>query len=445
MSNPSWSNRLAFILTASSFAVGLGNIWRFPYMVGSGGGGAFLLIYILLAAGIGFPILLSEFSLGRMSKSSPLTGFSKISGNKRHNAIGWISVVATTLMLGFYVMIMAWIGIYFYGCLTGHILTISDDFNGHFNQVSGSFSQVFLISLAILFLSIVILMQGLKKGIEALAKIFMPILFALIIILGIWSSSQPGAWEGIAWYLTPDLSKIDMEVILGALSQVFFSVGIGMTTVFVFGSYSGKNQNIILDSSVVIFVDTLVAFLAGFVIFPVLFSYGISPDSGPSLLFITMTNLIAEMPFGLVFGSLFFFLLMVAGLTSVVTVIEGISQSLKDRFSLSQSKALWICLAAVTFLLIPNILSHTDSIFSDLNGKSFFGWTDLLSNSILLPIAGLCIVLFASYIVGFDKFSLETNIGSTKTKVRSSWRLIWQVLIPICIIIILIYGLWQNA
>ncbi len=444
MSSPNWSSRLAFILTASSFAVGLGNIWRFPYMVGSGGGGAFLLIYLILAAGIGFPILLTEFSLGRMSKSSPLTGFGKLSGNNNHNLIGWISVIATTLMLGFYVMIMAWIGVYFYECITGSILQITGDFEGHFDSVSSSFNSIFLISLAILFFSILILLRGLKQGIEALAKIFMPILFAIIIILGIWSSTRAGAWEGIAWYLTPDFSKINMDIILSALSQVFFSIGIGMTTVFVFGSYSNKKQNIVLDSAVVVLVDTLVAFLAGFVIFPVLFSYGISPDSGPSLLFVTMTNLIAEMPFGLVFGSLFFFLLMLAGLTSVVTVIEGISQSLKDRFNWTQAKALYVCLGIVTMLLIPNILSHTDSILANMNGKSFFGWTDLLSNSILLPIAGLCIVLFASYIIGFKKFTQATNEGSTKLTVVNSWQIIWKVLIPICIVIILIYGLRSN-
>jgi len=287
----------------------------------------------------------------------------------------------------------------------------------------------------------IILLRGLQKGIETLAKLFMPLLFLLIIVLGIWSSTRSGAGEGIVWYLTPDISKINVNTFLSALSQVFFSLGIAMTAAFVFGGYATKSQNIMSDTAIVVLVDTGTAFLAGFVIFPALFSYGISPDSGPSLLFITMTNLLTEMPLGSVFGTLFFFLLLLAGLTSVVTVLEGISQSLKDRFQWTHPQSLLICFGIVSLLLIPNILSHTDSTFADIRGRSFFGWTDFLANSILLPIAGLCIVLFASFVVGFKRFQSETNEGSTLFRVTGIWQLVWKILVPISILTILIYGL----
>ncbi len=441
MTQPTWTSRMAFILTASSFAVGLGNIWRFPYMVGTGGGGAFLLIYLLLAFGIGFPILLAELSLGRISGSSPLLGFSKLSGRKEYNLIGWVSVFATFLILGFYVMIMSWICIYFYHCLSGQILGISENSQAHFNTVTGHFWANFLIGSGITLFAFFIIKKGLKNGVEALAKIFMPILFLLIVVLGIWSCTRSGAWEGISWYLTPNWSNVSMDIVLGALSQIFFSVGIGMTAVFVFGSYSTKKQDIISDAALVIIVDTAVAFLAGFVIFPVLFSFEIAPDSGPSLLFNTMTKLLAEMPMGVVFGGLFFLLLLLAGLTSVVTVMEGVSQSLKDRFAISQTYSLLICVFVTALLLIPNILSHTNSPLRDIQGKSFFGWTDMLANSVLLPLAGLGIVLFASYTLGFKRFQEATNLGSKSLRITGGWQVLFKVLIPICIIVILLYGL----
>ncbi len=440
MSRPSWTNRLAFILTVSSFAVGVGNIWRFPYMVGEGGGGAFLLVYIVMALLIGIPIMLAEISLGRMAGTTPLVGFGKLSGKPVHNLIGWVEVVATMLIMGFYVMIMAWIGVYFWQCLSGELLQVETTYASHFASISASSGRIFFVSLLILGLSAWIIGRGLKDGVEALAKLFMPLLLLLIVVLGIWSCTRPGAGEGIRWYLTPDFSKIGMDTFLGALSQIFFSIGIGMAAVFVFGSYSDKKQNIILDTGIVVFMDTLIAFLAGFVIFPALFSYGIAPDSGPSLLFITMTGLLGELPMGQLFGALFFALLLLAGLTSVVTLTEGLVQSLRDRFRLSQGRSIAYFTLVVILLLIPNILSHNDSIFSDLGGRSFFEITDFVSNSILLPIAGLLIVVFGMYVVGFDRLRDATNEGSTRLKVTAVWEIIWKVVVPISIVVILITG-----
>ena len=441
MPSPQWSSRLAFILTAASFAVGVGNIWRFPYMVGTSGGGAFLVVYIFLAFLIAFPILLTEMSLGRMSQTTPLVAFGRLSGRERHNGIGWISVVATFLILGFYVMIMSWIALYTFGLITGKIFNVEVGYEAYFTEISTSIAQVTAAVFFILILSFFIISKGLQNGIEKLAKIFMPILLILIVTLGIWSSTRDGAAAGIRWYLQVDFSEINAQVFLAALSQLFFSIGIGMTAIFTFGSYTSKKEDIIGDSILIIGIDTVVAFLAGFMIFPLLFSFGVSPDSGPSLLFVTMTNLFTEMPGGRIVGSLFFLLLFGAGLTSVITSYEGLVQTMSDKFGWTKKSALIRCMLIGTLLTLMNIFSQSGYLFSSLGGRNLFGWTDMLANSILLPVAGLLMVIFSVYIIGYHQFSRSTNQGSTILKMGIFWKYIFKIILPISILVILLYGL----
>ncbi len=430
MPNPQWSSRLAFILTAASFAVGVGNIWRFPYMVGTSGGGAFLLVYILLAFLIAFPILLTEMSLGRMSQTTPLVAFGRLSGRERHNGIGWISVVATFLILGFYVMIMSWIALYTFGLITGKIFTIDVSYEAYFTEVSTATTKVIAAVLFILVLSFLIINQGLQNGIERLAKVFMPILLILVVALGVWSCTRDGAAAGIRWYLQVDFSEINAQVFLAALSQLFFSIGIGMTAIFTFGSYTSKKENIIGDSILIIGIDTVVAFLAGFMIFPLLFSFDVSPDSGPSLLFVTMTNLFTEMPGGQIIGSLFFLLLFGAGLTSVITSYEGLVQTMSDKFGWTKKSALIRCMLIGALLTLINILSQSGYFLPSLGGRNFFGWTDMLANSALLPVAGLLMIIFSVYIIGYHQFSRSTNQGSTTLKMGIFWKYIFKIVLP---------------
>jgi NSS family neurotransmitter:Na+ symporter len=300
--------------------------------------------------------------------------------------------------------------------------------------------------LAIAVLITFILSRGLQGGVEQVSKVFMPVLLIFFILLAAGANTFEGSSEGLKWYLSPDFSKINGKVILAALGQVFFSIGVGLAGGFVFGSYlDPKKSDIVGSVIIVVIIDTAIAILAGLIIFPALFAFGFAPDSGPRLLFVTMASLFSVVPFGRIIGAFFFFLVFIAGLTSILGLVESVASSFIDSFKFSRVKSVLIAISITFILCIPSILSFGPWSHVKILGLDFFQLTDFVSGSILLPLGGLLISLFVAYKWGFNDFMKETNEGTGRLKVTQSWHLLLKLIIPIVIIIILIYGIFGAS
>lgn len=442
MSKNNWSNRLSFIITSSAFAVGLGNIWRFPYIAGEGGGGAFLLVYLLLIAFIGIPVLIIEIGLGRMSKTTPLLGFGVLGENKKWNIIGWLGVVSCFLIMGYYVMIMAWIGIYFYESISGHLIQLeTEELSTHFTSIASDLWVVIAVIIGILIMAGFIVKKGLQAGLEHYSRIMLIGLVMMLLGLTIWASTLDGAGSGYQWFLYPDFSKLSFEVVLSALGQLFFSVGVGMAIAFSFGSYTSQNDNLISSTIWIVLADTFFAVLAGLLIFPALFSFGLAPDSGPNLIFVTMTSVFGSINYGSWVGAIFFLLLFLAGFTSLISSVHGLKDSISDRYDFTDISALLAVLTIIGLISIPVVFSYHNDPFQ-LFGMSVFGLLDYLTNTIMLPLGGLLIILFAAYKIGFEKLRSHLLIGASDIMIGVYWKFILKFILPIALISILLSGVF---
>ncbi len=378
-----------------------------------------------------------------MAQDSPLLGYGRMAGNRAWNGLGWLEVAAGLFVMGYYVMIMAWVVVYFLECLSGTLISNTGaDYAGHFGTVTENLPWVSLYTLLLLLACGIVVGFGLKKGIERLALWLMPLLLLLVVALGIWALSLNGARPGVQWYLHTDFTKINLNTILAALGQLFFSIGVGFSTAFVFGSYSGPDDDIVASTGLAVMADTLVAFLAGFMIFPALFAFSLPPDAGPSLVFITMAQLFAELPYGQAFGALFFLLLFLAGFTSLAATIEGITESFSGYFLWARRRSILLVLLLIGLLAAPNILSFARGRFSSLWGRSFYDWMDFLTNSIMLPLGGLLIVLFSTYVLRFSDFQKAANQGAVFFRISASWAFLSRFLIPLGLLAILLNSLF---
>ncbi len=444
MIRENWGSRFGFIMATAGFAIGMGNIWRFPYIVGESGGGAFIIVYLILTAIIGVPLLTAEISLGRKAQLTPLEGMKKLSSPKSFwNILGWVEVLTTIIILGFYLMIMSWVTIYLKEYITGEaFLYTSETIQSHFNDIQRDPYSLIIYCALISLIMAIVAARGLQGGVELVSKIFMPVLLVMFILLAFGSNTFEGSSEGLWWYLTPNFSKITFSVILSALGQIFFSIGIALTAGFVFGSYLDRDSSDIPGSvGIVVFFDTAIAILAGLVIFPALFAFGIEPNSGPGLLFVTMASLFKEIPFGMFLGGLFFFLVFIAAFTSIIGLLEAVISTAMDSFKISRLKSVLLCVSLTFILSVPNVLGFSEWSHVQVFGMSIFGFFDFLSAKILLPLGGLLISVYVAHIWGFNKFMDETNRGSENLKVTPIWGPVMKFLIPIIILVILIYGL----
>lgn len=441
MSKNNWSSRLSFIITTSAFAIGLGNIWRFPYVVGEGGGGAFLLVYLLLVAFIGIPTLMIEIGLGRMAQTTPLIGYGKLSGKKVWNGLGWLGVIASLLIMSYYVMIMAWIAIYFYESLTGHLSALeTENLPNHFDNIASNLSMVILVVLGIMTLAALIVRKGLQSGLERYSKGMMIGLIVLLLGLAVWAATLDGAIEGYRWFLAPDFSKINFEVIISALGQLFFSVGVGMAIAFAFGSYTSKQENLVSSTIWIVLADTFFAILAGFLIFPAIFSFGLAPDSGPNLIFVTMASVFGDLQYGPWIGAIFFLLLFLAGFTSLISSIQGLKDSFIDKYQLTDINGLLLVTGIITLISIPVVFSYSENPFQ-VFGMTTFGLLDYLTNTIMLPLGGFFIAIFGAYLIGFKKLQSHLQTDMKNVKISGYWKYIIQWVIPLALLIILLNGI----
>jgi len=444
MSNNRWSSKFSFIITTSAFAIGLGNVWRFPYVAGEGGGAAFLLVYFVLILLIGIPILTIEIALGRMSKTTILLGFGKLGKKPFWNSIGWLGAISCILIMGFYIMIMAWIGIYLWECLSGEISKLPvASIPGHFDKVASNLSTVIIVIFSIMLAAFFVVRQGLKSGLERYSKGMMFGLVILILGLSIWAATLDGAVEGYRWLLSPDFSKINFQVIMSAMGQLFFSVGVGMAVTFVFGSYTSTKDNLVSSTIWIVLADTFFAFISGLMLFPAIFSFNLSPDSGPNLIFVTMATVFNKLEYGWIIGAVFFLLLFLAGFSSLISAIQGLKDSFKDRYKLSENMALLSVIGSIVVISIASVFSYSDNPFLIFD-KTVFEVLDYVTSTIMLPLGGLLTVLFAGHIVGYKKLRIHLLEGTKTMKLQGFWKIVLIWILPLSLITILLNGLLNT-
>lgn len=441
-----WGSRFGFIMTAAGFSIGLGNIWRFPYLVGTNGGGAFVLVYLAIIVLIGIPLFTMELSLGRKANSSPVEGMRKVT--KKGSpwvGFGWAGVLAAFVILTYYIQIMGWILGYIYQMATGKLSGLEA---GGYAQAYDSFiGNPLLIgglTLACVLIIGFISAQGLEKGIERACKIMMPVLFIMLIGLAIRSLTLPGAMEGVKWYLAPDFSKITWGTFAAALGQVFFSIGIASGGGFIYGSYLNKQSDIPGDGLLIIGFDTLAALIAGMIMFPAIFSLGLEPASGPSLLFVTMSNLFNQLPFAALFGTIFFVLVFFAALSSALGYLEPVVTTAVDVFKMNRKSGVWASLALIFVIGFLTIMGNATGPWSGtkiLYGMNMFDFADWLSGNVMMPIGALLLVLYTAYAWKFENYQAEANLGSKGFRVYNWWKPLVMFLIPAALLFIFINGI----
>jgi len=439
-----WSSQLGFTLAAIGWAVGLGNIWRFPYLTGENGGGAFLLIYILLAIVIGIPLFTAEISLGRRAQRTPGAGMRKLAGPRSPwRLIAWLGVSAAFLIMAYYQLIMGWIAAYFFRAFgAGFQETDAEVVAASFNAFTARPFVVLAYAAPVMLLAGFILMRGLRGGIERAGRVLTPILFFFLVALAIVSLQFEGASAGVSWYLKPDFSALTPATWLAALGQVFYSIGIGMAGAFVFGSYLDPERSDVPGSAATIVVcDTIAAILAGLVLFPALFAFGVDPDQGPGLLFITMTGLFAHLPASDVAGGLFFFLVFVAGFTSGLGLVETLAGTAMDSFGWSRRRAVWTVLAALFATGVPIALGFGPWASVQLAGRTLFDLADYVSGNLFLTLGGLATALYVATVWGFNRFREETNAGAGRFRVGAAWAPVMRFVVPISVAIVVLAGL----
>lgn len=439
----SFSSKLGVIAAAAGSAVGLGNIWRFPYVTGENGGGAFLLIYLCFVFAIGFPVMLAEFTIGRRAQRNALGSFKKLAPGKPWYLIGLMGIVAAFMILAFYSTIAGWTLEYLVQAFAnGFDGKTSEQLTRSFEVFQGGTFRPLLWQVVFMFLTAFIIYKGVKNGIEKYTKILMPLLIVLIIIICIRSLTLEGAKEGLDFLFRPDFSKIKLTVVLKALGQAAFSLSIGMGTLITYGSYIQKNNNLPVTALQVSVADTVIAILAGVMIFPAVFAFGINPAEGPGLVFIVLPNIFEQMAGGYYFAIIFFTLLSIAALTSTVSVLEVVVAYFSEELNMKRGKATIIAATAIGFVGVFATLSFGPLKNALIFGKTIFDWFDYLSANILLPLGAILIVIFVGWYLGKKNVRDElSNQGALKGKFVNTFMIIVKFIAPIAITLAFLYGL----
>lgn len=406
-----FTTRLGIIATTVGSAVGLGNIWRFPYEAGVHGGGAFMLIYIIFIFLLGVPVICAEFIMGRETRSNIFGAFRKLSDSRQWAWVGYIGILASLMILSFYSVVAGWTLEYFFQSISGAMNDVSPtDRHVVFDTfASGWRSPVWTIIFLII--NACIMLRGVQKGIEKFSNILMPALFILLIIFCINSLTLPGAGKGLEFLFVPDFSKVTPDVLLGALGQAFFSLSLGLGTMLTYGSYFSSKTPLVKSAATTAVLDTLVAILAGVIIFPAVFSFNAEPSAGPKLVFEVLPSIFMQLPFGIVWSTLFFFLLFLASLTSTISMSEIAIAFFTEQLGMTRKKATILnCGIAMVF---GTICAFS---FGSLSGVKIFGLTffdlfDYISSNILLPLGGMLISIFVGWVI--DRKIVKAQLQGT--------------------------------
>lgn len=443
-------SRLGFILLSAGCAIGIGNVWKFPYITGQNGGGLFVLIYLLFMVILGIPIMTMEFSIGRASQKSPAKMYQELEpkGSKWHWH-GMVAVIGNYLLMMFYTVVSGWMLQYFVGMASGSFVGLDNaGVENFFNSMLGDGKTLILYMGIVVVAGFIICSFSLEKGLERVTKVMMLALLAIMIILAVNSIFMDGGSEGLKFYLLPDLERMKNvgigNVIVAAMNQSFFTLSLGMGAMAIFGSYLNKDRALMGEAVNVAVLDTFVALTSGLIIFPACFAYGVEVDSGPSLIFITLPNIFNNIPLGRLWGSLFFVFLTFAAFSTILAVFEGIIACTMDMFGISRKKACIVNGILVFVLSIPCALG-----FNLLSGfKPFGGDTtvmdleDFIVSNLILPLGSLVFVLFCTRGWGWDNFIAEANTGKG-LKIRKWMKGYATYVLPVIVFIVFVVGLYN--
>lgn len=446
-----FGSRLGFILVSAGCAIGIGNVWKFPYLCGQYGGAAFILIYLVFLAIMGVPIMVCEFAIGRRAQKSAAKAFEAIEPFGTHwHWLKWISIIGCYMLMMYYTTVAGWMMKYCWLHIRGTFSGLDpDEINTVFgNTLSDVKSETFWTVLVCI-IGFVICYFGIQNGVERVSKFMMTALFLLMIVLAVHSCFLEGAGEGIRFYLVPDFRQMQEDgignVIYAAMSQAFFTLSIGIGAMLIFGSYIGRDRSLTGEAVTITALDTFVALMAGFIIIPACFAYGINPDAGPSLIFITIPNLFSRMPGGRVWGALFFVFLSFAALTTVVAVFENIGAFSQDLFGWSRKKSVLVNAVLVSLLSLPCVFGYNIwSAFQPLGkGTAVLDLEDFIVSYNLLPLGSLAFVLFCTRKNGWgwSGFLEEANQGTGGKFRYHRFYISW--LMPVIIIIIYLKGYYD--
>lgn len=437
-----FGSKLGIILATAGSAVGLGNVWRFPYMAGENGGAAFIFVYIGCVLLFGLPCMISEFIIGRHSQANTARAYRTLAKGTPWAIVGYLSVITGFLITGYYAVVSGWCLEYMWASLFGQLNGNPEQVAQHFTWLSSHPVVPIVTTVLILLITHLIIGKGVRGGIEKASKLMMPALFVILIIIVVASCMLPGSWRGVEFLFKPDFSKINGDVLLGALGQAFYSLSIGMGCLCTYASYFSRQTNLPNSAIQIGVIDSMVAILAGLMIFPAAFSVGISPDSGPSLVFITLPNVFtqafAAVPLvGVIISLLFYGLLTLAALTSLISLHEVNTAFLQEEMNMNRNKAAWwvtvSCCIVGAFCSLS--LGACDGI--QLFGKSLFDLLDFVTGQIFLPIAGLLTCLFIGYYVPNKLVKDEyTNDGTLSSRAFHWYLISIKIICPTCIILI---------
>ncbi|MBR1453763.1 MAG: sodium-dependent transporter [Lachnospiraceae bacterium] len=439
-------SRLGFLLLSAGCAIGVGNVWKFPWMVGQNGGGAFVLIYIIFLLILGLPVMTMEFSMGRAAQKSPIHMYQALTPDKKTWGIhGVFCFIGNVVLMMFYTVVAGWLLYYFYSMVTGKFNGMDNEAIGnYFGGMLGNPSILVGYAVAICILGFFVLSFSLKKGLERVTKIMMIALIVIMVIIAINSVLLEGAGRGLSFYLVPDFSKINADVLVAAMNQAFFTLSLGIGAMAIFGSYIDKDRALFGESINVIALDTFVAFVAGIIIFPACFTYDVEPGAGPSLIFITLPNIFMNMKGGRLWGSLFFLFMTFAAFSTVLAVFENILACVRDLTNWSRVKASIICCIAIIILSIPCALGF--NVWSNImplgEGTGIMDLEDFIVSNCLLPLGSLVYVVYCTnkFGWGWDNFVKEANEGKG-LKISNGIYLYCKFILPIIIFIIFALGI----
>ncbi len=448
-------SRLGFILISAGCAIGIGNVWRFPYVAAKNGGGFFVLIYLIFLAIMGIPVMCMEFSMGRAAQASPVKIYHKLKPeDKKWRAHGYASLIGCILLMMFYTSVSGWMIQYFFYMITGKFsdVTTSAQVGAIFGEMlSEPWTLIFFVAVVVI-LGFVVCSFNMQKGLEKITKYMMLALLGLIIILAVNSFTLDGAGKGLEFYLLPDFDKVSQvgifTVIVEAMNQAFFTLSLGIGSMAIFGSFIGKERSLLGESVTIAALDTFVAIVSGLIIFPAFFTYmggaDITAAAGPNLIFVTLPNIFINMSGGMVWGALFFLFMSFAALSTIFAVFQNILSCVQELTGWSKKRACIICGIGLFVLSIPCVLGFNAwAGFTPLgNGTGVLDLEDYIVSNILLPLGSLVVVLFCNHKFGwgFKKFQAEANEGKG-FKVKNWMRIYFAYILPLIISVILVYGI----
>lgn len=450
MKRESFKSRLGFLLVSAGCAIGIGNVWRFPYVTGQNGGGIFVLFYLIFLVIMGLPVLTMELAVGRASRKSAVLGYKALEkkGSKWH-IHGWVAIFGCCMLMMYYTTVSGWMVTYFFKFLTGSFKSgmTTEDTAQAFSNLLGDPKQMAFWMILTVVVGFLVCSRGLQNGLEKISKFMMTALLLLIVVLAVHSLTLSNAAEGIKFYLVPNTEAVAAvglkNVITAAMNQSFFTLSLGVAAMEIFGSYMGKDHTLAGEGVRICALDTFVAIMAGLIIFPACFSYNVEVNAGPSLIFITLPNVFINMSGGRIWGSLFFIFMTFASFSTVIAVFENIMSFCMDMFGWSRNKAALINCIVILIASLPCVLGY--NVWSNLHligGRDVLDSEDFIVSNLLLPIGSLIYLLFCvtKWGWGFEKYCEEANTGDG-IKISKKLKPYFQFILPILIVFILIQGL----